>query len=116
MSILSPREIQLSALAPTILRMPRSQSIRSLKHGQMPLALQIVPQQGTADLLDTLGDKIMTPVVYQNRGGTESLWANQTVMLNFPAGPSAVRWYQFDVTGGSFPATPVQQQDLDQWR
>ena len=70
----------------------------------------LVPQQGTADKLDTLGDKIMTPVVYQNRGGTESLWADQTVMLNFPNGPTAVAWYQFNVTGGTFPATPVQQQ------
>ena len=25
-------------------------------------------------------------------------------------GPTGVRWYQFDVTGGNFPATPVQQQ------
>ena len=32
-------------------------------------------------------------------------------MLNFPNGPTAVSWYQFDVTGGSFPATPVQQQE-----
>jgi hypothetical protein len=71
----------------------------------------LVPQQGSASLLDTLGDKIMTPVVYQNRGGTESLWADQTILLNYPSGPTAVRWYQFDVTGGSFPATPVQQQD-----
>jgi hypothetical protein len=71
----------------------------------------LVPQQGTADKLDTLGDKIMTPVVYQNRAGTESLWANQTTMLNFPNGPTAVSWYQFDVTGGNFPATPVQQQE-----
>ena len=39
----------------------------------------LVPQQGTATKLDTLGDKIMTPVVYQNRGGTESLWADSTV-------------------------------------
>ena len=31
-------------------------------------------------------------------------------MVIFPAGPSAVRWYQFNVTGGNFPATPVQQQ------
>ena len=38
--------------------------------------LTIVPQQGTAHKLDTFGDKIMTPVVYQNRGGTESLWAD----------------------------------------
>ena len=39
----------------------------------------LVPQQGTSTRLDTLGDKIMTPVVYQNRGGTESLWAESTV-------------------------------------
>ena len=71
----------------------------------------MVPQQGTTALLDTLGDKIMTPVVYQNRSGTESLWADQTIILNYPNGPTAVRWYQFNVTGGTFPATPAQQQD-----
>jgi hypothetical protein len=70
----------------------------------------LVPQQGTTDKLDTLGYWIMTPVVYQNRNGTESLWADQTVMLNYPDGPTAINWYQFDVTGGNFPATPVQQQ------
>jgi len=70
----------------------------------------LVPQQGTSQKLDTLGDKIMTPVVYQNRNGTASLWAAQTTMLNFPNGPTAVSWYQFDVTGGNFPAAPVQQQ------
>ena len=57
-------------------RMPRSQSTHSLTHSRMPLALRIVPQQGTSHHIDTLGDKIMTPVVYQNRGGTESLWAD----------------------------------------
>lgn len=71
----------------------------------------LVPQTGTATKLDTLGDKIMTPVVYQNRAGTESLWANQTVILNYPNGPTAVRWYQFNVTGGVFPAAATQQQD-----
>src|SRR6266480_3792841 len=73
----------------------------------------LVPQSGTSTKLDTLGDKIMTPVVYQNRGGTESLWASQTVMENYPTGPTAVRWYQFNVTGGNFPATAVQQQSWD---
>ena len=73
----------------------------------------LVPQQGTAIRLDTEGDHIMTPVVYQNRNGTESLWADHTVMENYPNGPTAVRWYQFDVTGGSFPATLVQQQSWD---
>jgi len=76
--------------------MPRSQLIRLFKHGQT---------------LDTLGDKIMTPVVYQNRNGMASLWAAQTTMLNFPDGPTAVSWYQFDVTDGNFPAAPVQQQE-----
>src|SRR5205807_2403552 len=71
----------------------------------------LVPQQGTTQHLDTLGDKIMTPVVYQNRGGTESLWADQTNILNFPNGPTIIRWYQFNVTGGNFPATAVQQED-----
>jgi len=73
---------------------------------------RLVPQQGTADKLDTLGDKIMTPLVYQNRSGTESLWANQTTILNYPNGPTAVSWYQFNVTGGTFPVTPVQQQEF----
>jgi len=71
----------------------------------------LVPQPGGQPPLDTLGDKIMTPVVYQNRNGTESLWADQTIILNYPNGPTAVRWYQFDVTGGNFPATAAQQQD-----
>jgi len=70
----------------------------------------LVPQQGTKDRLDTLGYWLMTPVVYQNRNGTESLWADQTVMLNYPDGPTAIDWYQFDVTGGNFPTTPVQQE------
>ena len=71
----------------------------------------LVPQQGGQPPLDTLGDKIMTPVVYQNRSGTESLWADQTIILNYPNGPTTVRWYQFNVTGGTFPATAAQQQD-----
>src|SRR6266542_3846775 len=71
----------------------------------------IVPQQGTADRIDTLGDRMMTPVVYQNRTGTESLWASGTVCTDAACtGQTGVRWYQFNVTGGTFPATPVQQQ------
>ena len=69
----------------------------------------IVPQTATTQKIDTLGDKIMTPVVYQNLGGSESLWADSTVLSSFPSGPAVVRWFQFDVTGGNFPATPVQQ-------
>jgi hypothetical protein len=74
----------------------------------------LVPQTGTTAKLDTLGDKIMTPLVYQNLGGTESLWASQTVNNNQNStGPTAIRWYQFDVTGGTIPATPVQQETFN---
>ena len=48
----------------------------------------IVPQQGIGDRIDTLGDKIMTPVVYQNRGGTESLWASNTVCTDASLHPA----------------------------
>jgi FG-GAP-like repeat len=71
----------------------------------------LVPQSGTSQHLDTLGDRIMTPLVYQNRNGTESLWASHTVCTDQNCnGPTAVRWYELNVTGGTFPATPVQQQ------
>jgi hypothetical protein len=74
----------------------------------------LVPQNATTALLDTLGDKIMTPVVYQNRAGTESLWASQTVNNNQGGtGPTAVRWYQFNVTGSTIPATATQQQTFN---
>ena len=113
MSILPPRRIPLSVLVPTI--HPNAEitvdgfvdaltntTSRTLCHSRE------LRQQ-----LDTLGDKIMTPVVYQNRSGTESLWAD---VLSAPTQlpdrtNDGVRWYQFDVTGGNFPATPVQQQD-----
>jgi hypothetical protein len=74
----------------------------------------LVPQNGTPRKLDTLGDKIMTPLVYQNLGGTESLWASQTVNNNQGGtGPTAIRWYQFNVTGGTIPSTPAQQQTFN---
>jgi hypothetical protein len=74
----------------------------------------LVPQTGTNALLDTLGDKLMTPLVYQNLNGTESLWASQTINNNQNGtGPTAIRWYQFNVTGGAIPATPTQQQTFN---
>ena len=69
---------------------------------------------GRPSTLDTLGDKIMTPVVYQNHAGVESLWAAHTINNNQGGtGPTAIRWYQFNVTGGTIPATPVQQQTFN---
>jgi hypothetical protein len=74
----------------------------------------IVPQNGTGALLDTLGDKLMYPLIYQDLGGVESIYAVQTVNNNQGGtGPTAIRWYQFKVTGNTIPATPAQQQSFN---
>ena len=75
----------------------------------------LVPQNGTARMLDTLGDKIVTPVVLQNLASfAESLWASHTVNNNQGStGPTAIRWYQFNVTGGVIPAAAAQQQSFN---
>ena len=77
---------------------------------------RLVPQQGTTEKLDTLGDKIMTPVVYQNRNGTESLWADQTMMLNFPNGPTAVALVSIQCYRRHFPCYAGATTKLDQWQ
>lgn len=77
---------------------------------------QIVPN-GTATTtqwVDTLGDKLMYPLVYQNLGGVESIYSSHTVNNNQGGtGPAAVRWYQFNMTGNTIPATPAQQQSFN---
>jgi hypothetical protein len=70
----------------------------------------LIPQFNTSQRLDTVGDRLMSPVVYQNRSGTESLWASHTVCDPNCTRPTAIRWYQLNVTNGNFPATPAQQQ------
>ena len=73
----------------------------------------IIPQAPGAPLLDSLGDRLMTPVVYQNLSG-ESLWASHTVNNDQNGtGPCAIRWYKFNVTGSTIPGTPSQQQTFD---
>jgi hypothetical protein len=72
---------------------------------------EIVPQGGATQLLDSLGDKLMNPLYYQNRGGAESLYVSHTVNNGQGGtGPTGIRWYQFNVTGGTIPAGAGQQQ------
>ncbi|HEY3837261.1 MAG TPA: hypothetical protein VGL72_11850 [Bryobacteraceae bacterium] len=69
----------------------------------------------TTQWLDTLGDKLMYPLIYQNINGKEYIYADQTVAPGnngtTNTAPTAVRWYQFDMTGNTIPATPTQQAD-----
>src|SRR5205085_11824449 len=68
----------------------------------------------TTQYLDTLGDKLMYPLVYQNLGGTESIYSSHTVNNNQNGtGPTAIRWYQSNVTANTIAATPVQQHSFN---
>jgi len=57
-----------------------------------------VPQAGTSQRLDSLGDRLMFRLAYRNLGGTETMVVNHSVMVNATrkrgSGNSAVRWYE----------------------
>lgn len=68
-----------------------------------------VPQPGTANKLDTLGDRLMQKVQFRRTGNDESLWVVHSVK---PDASSTVRleWAEIDVTGGTASDTAVQLQ------
>ena len=51
-----------------------------------------IPQPGTAEKLDALGDRLMYRLAYRNFGNHESIVATHTVLAG--AGNTAVRWYE----------------------
>lgn len=56
-----------------------------------------IPQPGTTQGLDTLGDRLMYRLGYRNLGTRESLTVNHSVVAGTTTG---VRWYELDITGG----------------
>lgn len=50
-----------------------------------------IPQKGTGQVVDTLGDRLMFQLQYRNFGDFESLWVNHTVSSGGVAG---IRWYE----------------------
>ncbi|MEW5720582.1 MAG: hypothetical protein AB1817_18300 [Chloroflexota bacterium] len=54
-----------------------------------------VPQLGTTQRVDGLGDRLMMQLQYRNFGGVESLWVNHTIAAGAAVGyPTGVRWYE----------------------
>ena len=54
-----------------------------------------IPQQGTTQQLDSLGDRLMYRVAYRNQGGTEILLANHSVATTVNSTNTVgVRWYE----------------------
>ncbi len=64
-----------------------------------------IPQPGTTQLLDSLGDRVMHRLRYRNYGTHESLVVNHSVTAS---GAVGVRWYELRNPGGS-PPTIYQQ-------
>ena len=62
-----------------------------------------VPQLGTTQLLDSLGNYLMFRLSYRNFGTYESLLANSTVTIAKPSKHTGVRWYELRSPG----TTPV---------
>ena len=61
-----------------------------------------VPQLGTTQRVDALGDRLMMQLQYRNFGGVESLWVNHTVAASHPVGyPTGVRWYEIRNPNGT---------------
>lgn len=69
----------------------------------------IVPQPTTANVLDSLTDRLMQKAQYRKVGAVESLWVAHSV---YSSAPSTMRpqWAQINVSGGTVVGTPVQQQ------
>jgi hypothetical protein len=57
-----------------------------------------IPQPGTSEQLDSLGDRLMHRLAYRNFGTYETLVANHSVDNG---GPAAVRWYEVRDPGGT---------------
>ena len=63
-----------------------------------------VPQPGTSQKLDSLGDRLMYRLAYRNFGDHESLVLNHSVSVGgnlFKSGVSSVRWYELRNAPGS---------------
>jgi hypothetical protein len=53
-----------------------------------------IPQSGTTQQLDSLGDRLMYRLAYRNFGDYESLVVNHSVTADSTTGVSGIRWYE----------------------
>src|SRR5205823_14220980 len=57
-----------------------------------------IPQSGTTQQLDSLGDRVMARLAYRNLGTAESLVVNHAVTSGSSV---SERWYELRVSGGN---------------
>jgi uncharacterized repeat protein (TIGR01451 family) len=77
-----------------------------------PFCLKVrgcVPQQGTPNMLDSLGDRLMYRLAYRNFGDHESLVVNHSVAVTVNSvSTSGVRWYEIQSPGATTPTVAQQ--------
>jgi hypothetical protein len=61
-----------------------------------------IPQTGTAQMLDSYGDRLMYRLAYRNFGTYQALVANQTVTIGPGSSQTGIRWYELQDTGTGF--------------
>ena len=78
-------------------------------YAQPPADTNLVPQRGSAILIDSIGDRLMMQAQYTNLNGTASLWVDHAVQPTGSA-PTGIQWAQIGVAGGTVNPTRVQEQ------
>lgn len=65
------------------------------------VGMDLVPQKGTTNLLETLGDRLLMQAQYRYRpaAGAQSLWLAHTIITGSVTG---IRWYEIGISGSSF--------------
>jgi hypothetical protein len=74
-----------------------------------PPNTDIVPQKGSAVLVDSIGDRLMMQAQYQDLGGAESLWVDHAVQSTSSV-PTGIQWAQIGVSNGSVNPNRLQEQ------
>lgn len=60
-----------------------------------------IPQPGTSEQLDSLGDRLMYRLAYRNMTNGDSLLVDQSVQVSSAGNQTGIRWYQIDDPTGS---------------
>ena len=61
-----------------------------------------IPQAGTAQMLDSYGDRLMYRLAYRNFGTYQALVVNHTVTVGTSSSQTGIRWYELQNTGTGF--------------
>jgi hypothetical protein len=68
-----------------------------------------IPQLGTTQQLDSLGDRLMYRLSYRNYGTTQEMVVNQSVQVSSASQQTGIRWYELCSQAGPPPFTVCKQ-------